>query len=243
MAMLDHLLEFRRRALQVAFFFAGFFLLFFFFANHLFHTLMLPLIKALPQQSSLIATEITSPVLTPIKLAVDAAILCTTPLALLHLWRFAAPGLYRHERAHLRGLLICSLILFGLGVLFCFYVVLPFMFQFFVNTLPSQVKLMPDIARALSFVTRMLVLFGLCFQVPLICMSLVHWGWVDLYVLKRVRPYVIVAAFILGMLLTPPDVLSQIMLALPLCLLYELGLILANFSFSKKELKHNERAS
>ncbi|CEK12181.1 twin-arginine translocase subunit TatC [Legionella hackeliae] len=224
--MLNHLIELRRRAVYVVCFFTLFFFLFFLFADNLFQTLVAPLLKALGARDALIATHITSPVLTPLKLAADAAFLCTAPFALLQLWQFIAPGLYRHERNNLRGALLMSLLLFLLGMLFCYYIVLPFMFQFFANAVPPSVRLLPDMAYALDFITRMLLIFGLCFQVPLVCLVLVRLGWVDLVLLKKIRPYVIVSAFTLGMLLTPPDVLSQVMLAVPLCLLYELGLFL-----------------
>lgn len=225
--MLTHLVELRKRTLYVILIYLLFFLLFFFFATHLFHLLVAPLLAALPNKDSLIATQITSPLLLPIKLAADTALLCSAPFALLQVWRFVAPGLYERERYHLRMTIVCSFLLFCLGVLFCFYLILPFMFKFFVKTVPSGVRFMPDIASAFDFITRMLLLFGLCFQVPIICLSLVRLKCIDLHFLKKIRPYVIVASFVVSMLLTPPDVLSQIMLAVPLCLLYELGIILA----------------
>lgn len=228
--MLNYLFELRRLALHVMFIFFAFFLLFFFFAKELFHGLMLPLLKALPNQDSLIATQISSAVLTPMQLAANAALLATAPFALAQLWRFIAPGLYVHERGNLAAAIFTSLLLFGLGVFFCFFLILPFMFQFFAHALPSGVRLMPDMANALDFITRMLLLFGLCFQLPLFTVLLVRLNWVQLSRLKELRPYVIVGAFIIGMLLTPPDVMSQLMLALPLCLLYELGLFLAAIS-------------
>jgi sec-independent protein translocase protein TatC len=149
------------------------------------------------------------------------------PFALYHLWRFISPGLYKKEQQHIRGLAAISLALFLAGTLFCFYLILPFMFQFFISALPKDVRLMPDMAYTLEFITHMLILFGLCFQVPLICLVLVRLNITSLATLRQIRPYMIVAAFVLGMILTPPDVLSQIMLAVPLCLLYELGIILA----------------
>ena len=228
--MLNHLLELRRRALHVIIFFVALCILFFFFAPNLFHQLVLPLLRILPEHDSLIATQLTTSLLTPIKLAADAAMLCTAPYALLQAWYFAAPGLYRRERNSLRFAILGSLLLFCVGLLFCFYVVLPFMLQFFIHAVPVGVRLMPDIAYTVDFITRMLLLFGLCFQVPLLCLLLVHLGFIDVVTLKMIRPYVIVVAFTLGMLLTPPDVFSQIMLAVPLCLLYELGIILAVFA-------------
>lgn len=225
--MLNHLLELRRRALQTLLCFGALFLLFFFLANDLFQALVSPLLHALSTQEALIATQITSPVFTPLKLAADAAMLLSAPFALYHFWCFISPGLYQTEQKTLRGALILSPILFLAGVLFCFYLVLPFMFHFFAHSLPKGVRYMPDMAYALDFISRMLLLFGFCFQVPLACLVLVRLAIIDVVTLKKIRPYVIVGAFILGMLLTPPDVFSQIMLAVPLCLLYETGIILA----------------
>lgn len=227
--MLTHLLELRRRTLHVMIAFVALFLLFFFFAPNLFHQLVSPLLHVLPMHDPLIATQITTPLLIPIKLAADAAMLCATPYALLQIWSFAAPGLYQRERSTLRWAILGSMLLFVIGVLFCFYVVLPFMLQFFAQAVPAGVRLMPDITYAVDFITRMLLLFGICFQVPLLCVFLVHLQLTNVTTLKTIRPYVIVAAFTIGMLLTPPDVLSQIMLAVPLCLLYELGIILVTF--------------
>lgn len=227
--MLEHLLEIRKRVIIVLIVFTGFFSVFFIFANELFQTLITPLASALPMGDSLIATSITATVLTPISLAGDAAMLGTAPIALYHLWRFVSPGLYQHERAHLRSIIVISLLLFCIGLAFCFYLVLPFMFQFFTKAVPTGVKMMPDMTNAMAFVTRMLLLFGLCFQVPLICLTLVRMQCMDIDALRKIRPYVIVGAFIVGMLLTPPDVLSQVLLAVPLCLLYELGIILSKY--------------
>ena len=225
--MLTHLLELRRRILRVLAVFIAFCLLFFFLAPELFHQLMSPLLYILPTKDPLIATQLMTPLLTPIQLAADAAMLCTAPYALLQLWYFASPGLYRYEQRLLRWGLLSSLLLFCMGVLFCFYIVLPFMLQCLVHSVPEGVRLMPDIVYAVDFITRMLLLFGFCFQVPLLCVLLVHLQLVSIATLKTIRPYMIVAAFTIGMLLTPPDVLSQIMLAVPLCLLYELGLWVA----------------
>lgn len=225
--MLNHLLELRRRILYIIAVFGSFCVLFFFFAPHLFHQLMSPLLKVLSAAEPLIATQITTPLLTPLKLAADAAMLCTAPFALLQIWYFASPGLYQRERNGLRWAVLGSLSLFVVGVMFCFYVVLPFMLQFFAHSVPVGVRLMPDITYAVDFITRMLLLFGLCFQVPLLCWLLVHFQLITVENLKSIRPYIIVAAFTIGMLFTPPDVLSQVMLAVPLCLLYELGIVLA----------------
>lgn len=224
--MVTHLLEIRRRLMWVLVAFVGFFSLFFLYADYIFHFIAAPLINSLPTDHYLIATQLTSTVLIPISLAADLALVVTAPFALFQLWCFIGPGLYKREQYQIKSIIFLSLGLFSSGVLFCFYIVLPFMFQFFIQAVPPGVKMMPDMAYALNFITYMLLIFGLCFQVPLICSTLVAIEWLDLQALRRVRPYVIVAAFIVGMLLTPPDVMSQIMLAVPLCLLYELGIIL-----------------
>jgi len=228
--MLRHLLELRRRILYVLFAFGAFFLVFFFYANALFHALVSPLLVIIPHKDSLIATQVTSLVLTPITLAIDAAMLSTAPFALFQLWRFVVPGLYPYERSKLLYIIAASLLLFCLGGLFCFYLVLPYMFHFFVKAAPVGVRFMPDIDYTVDFITRMLLLFGFCFQVPLLCLILVRVGCINVLLLKTLRPYVIVSAFTIGMLLTPPDVVSQIMLAVPLCLLYEIGIVLSRLS-------------
>lgn len=231
--MLHSLLELRQRILIVLVFFCTLFILFFLGANPLFLFVIKPLQQALAPHSELIATQVTSTVLIPLTIAANASFLCTTPFALVQLWYFAAPGLYHQEKRFFIMVVGGSLLLFMIGIIFCFIVVLPLMFQFFAEALPPGVKLMPDITSSTTLITRMLWLFGLSFQVPLLCAILVRLGWVELQTLKQIRPYVIVGAFIIGMLLTPPDVLSQMMLAVPLCILYELGIILAA---SKKRL-------
>lgn len=231
--MLSHLLELRRRTMFVLVGFAVLFCLFFMLSDTLYLALMRPLLRVLPVADGLIATKVTAPIVTPIKLAADAALLFTAPFALYHLWRFISPGLYKQEQQQARQIIFLSIILFALGVLFCFFLILPFMFQFFSHALPAGVRFMPDMAYALDFITHMLLLFGLCFQVPLLCLMLTRLTWLDVATLRKIRPYIIVAAFIVGMLLTPPDVLSQIMLAVPLCLLYELGIMLAVLAKTK----------
>lgn len=227
--MLIHLLELRRRAIYSLSFFGVLFIAFFFIANDLFHILISPLLSILPNQKGLIATQITSPVVTPLKLAADAALLLSAPFALYQLWGFIRPGLHKKEQQQFRGIIVLSLLLFFSGLMFCYYLILPFMFQFFAHALPKEVHFMPDMAYATDFITRMLLLFGLCFQIPLIMLVLVRIKMTDINALKKIRPYIIVSAFIIGMLLTPPDVLSQVMLALPLCFLYEGGIILVHY--------------
>ena len=175
----------------------------------------------LPAGDALIAVQLTAPVLTPMRLAWDAALLCTAPFFLFHAWQFMSPGLYAGERAYFRWIIVGSFVLFCIGALFCFYGVLPFMLRIFYDARPLGVRFMPDMTSTVDFILHLLLLFGFCFQLPLICVLLVRWGVLTVATLKNMRPYVIVLAFIIGMLLTPPDVLSQVMLAVPLWLLYE----------------------
>lgn len=225
--MLSHLIEFRQRALRIFLLFACLAAIFYEFTPQLFLQLIHPLLLELPHQQGLIATNIMTPFFTPIHLAVNTALLTITPFALYQLWGFIAPGLKRDERRWLGWMTVVSLGLFLLGMLFCFYWVLPFLFRCLIKTLPNSVVFMPDMGNAVDFITRMLLVFGLSFQVPLICVVLVKFNWLTVEGLKKARPYAIVGAFTLGMVLTPPDVLSQVMLALPLWLLYELGIFLA----------------
>lgn len=225
--MLTHLFELRRRLLHVVVVFVLLFITAFLFASQLFHGLMFPLLHVLPEAGNLLATQITSPLFTPIKVAADMAMLLTAPYALIQGWCFVAPGLYQRERKWLRWTLVLSVLLFIAGALFCFGLILPFMLQFMVNAVPAGVKWMPDIVYAVDFIVRMVLIFGICFQVPLLLVILVALGVMPYRRLITARPYVIVFAFIIGMILTPPDVLSQVMLAVPLCLLYELGILCA----------------
>ncbi len=223
---MEHLLELRHRLMWIVGFFLLLFGLFFSFSSPVFHYLVSPLLHFLPLDDGLIATQITTPVFIPLTLAADLALLCSVPVGLFHIWQFAAPGLYRREQQGLGWTIVLSVLLFCIGALFCFYGVLPFMMQLFIRAVPMGVHFMPEMTSAVDFITRMMLLFGLCFQVPLVCVLFVKTGLADRETLKKARPYWIVASFILGMILTPPDVLSQVMLAVPLCLLYELGLIL-----------------
>lgn len=227
--MLDHLLELRRRGLYVLCWFGALFFIFFYFAEDLYHFLMHPLLDSLPNHQGLIATQVTSSILTPLQLASDSALFFSIPFALFHLWLFASPGLYQQERASLKVALTLSFLLFIAGIAFCFYWVLPLMFHLFAGALPKEVHLMPEMAATLHFIMRMLLIFGFCFQLPIFCWLLARLKLVDALTLKKIRPYAIVLAFILGMLLTPPDVISQITLAIPLCFLYEIGILLATY--------------
>ncbi len=221
------LLELRQRCIYVCLWFVFFFLGFFFLAHELFYLLIKPLLTITPAPAYLIATQIASPLVTPLCLAADASFLCTMPFALFQLWRFCKPGLYTQERFILRWGSFFSVALFLIGMVFCYYAILPWMLHYFANSVPKGVRYLPEISNTVNFITHMLLIFGLCFQVPLFTWLIIRLELCSYQQLIILRPYIIVFAFIIGMLLTPPDVFSQILLAVPLCLLFESGLLLA----------------
>lgn len=226
--MLPHFLELRRRLLFLLGVFGIFFLLFFWLAPELFQLFIKPLSRVLPEKTHLIATNLTTPLIASAQLAADTAILATTPFVFWHLWRFVSPGLYQQERYYFFQLMLMSVFLFLIGLGFGFYLLIPCLLAFLIQTTPTMVQLMPDMAYAIDFITRMLFISGCSFQIPLLCVLLVRIGLIETKTLKQIRPYIIVLAFILGMLLTPPDVVSQVMLALPFCVLYEIGIMFSS---------------
>lgn len=193
--------------------------------NEIYHYLAGPLLRYLPANSTMIATEVASPFFTPFKLFLIVAIFIAIPFILYQIWAFVAPGLYRHERRLVLPLIIASTFLFYGGAAFAYYVVFPMVFQFLTATVPVGVAVMTDISKYLDFILTMLFAFGICFEVPIFTIILVWTGLVTPKGLSEQRPYVIVGAFIIGMLLTPPDAVSQTMLALPMWFLFEIGLL------------------
>jgi len=222
--LVSHLTELRNRLLKVvAVVMLSFFLLFP-FANNLYRWVADPLVSQMPAGSSMIATEVASPFLTPFKLSMVAAIFLSIPFILHQIWSFVAPGLYKHEKRLAIPLLISSILLFYAGALFAYYIVFPLVFAFFIGTAPEGVAVMTDIGKYLDFVLTLFVAFGMAFEVPVALIILVKMGIVEPDELRAKRSYVIVGAFVIGMLLTPPDVISQTLLAIPLWLLFEAGL-------------------
>ena len=203
------------------------FLLLTFYARDLYTILAVPLLARLPQGGSLIATEVTSPFLVPLKLALLCALLIAMPYLLYQGWAFIAPGLYRREQRLVLPVVLGSVCLFYLGAAFCYFVVLPILFVFIYAVTPVDVSIMTDIGRYLDFCLRLFFAFGLAFEIPVIIYLLVRTGVCRIQTLAAKRPLVVVLAFCAGMLLTPPDVISQILVALPVWLLYELGLLCA----------------
>jgi len=196
------------------------------FANELYTYISEPLRSLLPEGSSMIATEVTSPFLTPFKLSIVLAIFLAMPMILAQVWGFIAPGLYKSEKRVAIPLLASSVILFYAGVAFAYFVVFPLLFGFFTTVGPGDISVMTDINRYLDFVLKLFFAFGLAFEVPIAAVILILTGVVTAEQLANNRSYVIVGCFAVGMLLTPPDVISQTLLALPMWLLFELGLIM-----------------
>jgi sec-independent protein translocase protein TatC len=192
------------------------------------------MLAALPAGGQMIATDVTTPFFVPMKVAAMAAFLIALPYVLYQLWAFVAPGLYTHEKKLVAPLIVSSTVLFIVGMAFAYFLVFPVVFGFMAKAAPVGVAVMTDIDKYLGFVLTMFVAFGITFEVPVIVIVLVRMGVVSLAKLREARPYAIVGAFVIGAIFTPPDVVSQCMLAIPLWLLYELGMLLARFVSTAK---------
>ena len=223
MTLIEHLLELRDRLTKAVLAVIVLFLVLFPFANDLYLFIAEPLMRYMPQDGGMIATAVASPFLTPFKLSLVLAIYLAMPVILYQLWAFIAPGLYAHEKRLIGPLLFSSVFLFYAGGLFAYYVVFPLVFQFLTSTAPEGVTIATDISLYLDFVIKMFFAFGVAFEVPVVTVLLILTGVTSPEKLAHARPYVIVGAFVIGMLLTPPDVISQTLLAVPMWLLYELG--------------------
>lgn len=225
--LLSHLLELRRRLMFAIIAVVIVFAALAPFADRLFTWIAVPLLSRLPSGSHMIAIHVASPFLAPFKLALVAAIFITIPVLLYQIWAFVVPGLYRSERRMILPLLTASTVLFYTGMVFAYFVVFPMMFGFFAHTAPEGVRVMTDINNYLDFVLALLFAFGFAFEIPVATVLLVWIRLVDIAWLKKNRPYVLIGVFAVGMLLTPPDVISQSLLAAPMYALYELGIIFA----------------
>jgi len=227
--LISHLLELRHRLLKIVLGLVVSVIAFLPFSNELYTWLAQPLLNHMPIGTHMIATAVTIPFLVPMKVSTLVAIVVSLPYTLYQAWAFIAPGLYLHERRFIGPLIIASTLLFIAGMAFSYFAVFPVLFGFITSSAPKGVAVMTDIGSYLDFVTTMFVSFGLAFEVPIIVIMLVKFNIVRIEVLKEARPYMIVGAFIVGAILTPPDVISQIMLAVPLWLLYEFGVFVAKF--------------
>jgi sec-independent protein translocase protein TatC len=225
--LMSHLLELRDRLIKAMLAVLLLFIPCALFANELYTIIAQPLLEKLPQGTTLIATNVVSPFMTPFKLAFFSALFAAMPVVLYQVWAFVAPGLYRREKRFAVPLLVSSVVLFYCGAVFAYFIVFPVMFSFLVGTAPTGVSYMPDIAAYLDFILTLFFAFGLAFEVPVAVVLLVLTGLVKVESLGRNRGYVIIGIFIVAAFLTPPDAISQTIMALPMWLLYEGGLVMA----------------
>lgn len=231
---ISHLIELRTRLLRSIVVFVVVFVGLFPFANTLYTLLAAPMLAKLPAGGQMIATAVTTPFFIPMKVAMLAAFIVSLPHTLYQVWAFIAPGLYTHERRLIAPLVISSTVLFMTGMAFAYFVVFPVVFGFITRAAPHGVAVMTDIGNYLDFVMTLFLAFGVAFEVPIAVVLLVYLDMVNIRTLREIRSYVIVGAFVLGAIFTPPDVISQFMLAVPLWLLYELGIVAAGFFRARK---------
>ena len=236
-SLTSHLLELRNRLLIIISSILICAVLLSPFANIIYIFLSEPLLNVLPEGSTMIAVDVASPFLAPFKLVILFAVAITFPISIYNFWAFIAPGLYDKEKKFLAPILISSTLLFYLGIIFAYYVVFPIIFTFFTSIAPTGVQIATDISSFLNFVIKIFFAFGLAFEVPIITLVVVLAELTTVQSLSKKRPYIIVFAFILGMILTPPDVISQILLAIPIWLLFESGLVLAKAITKNKSKK------
>ncbi|KHS72527.1 MULTISPECIES: Sec-independent protein translocase subunit TatC [Pectobacterium] len=241
--LISHLIELRKRLLNSIICVLAVFVVLVFFANDIYQVVSAPLIKQLPAGASMIATDVASPFFTPIKLTMIVSVFVAAPLVLYQVWAFVAPALYKHERRLMMPLLVSSSLLFYAGMAFAYFVVFPLAFGFFAKTAPVGVLIATDINNYLDFVMALFMAFGVSFEVPVAIVLLCWSGVVTPEDLKRKRPYILVGAFVVGMLLTPPDVFSQTLLAIPMYLLFEIGVFFSRFYVGKGRRTETEEPS
>jgi sec-independent protein translocase protein TatC len=237
MPFVAHLIELRDKLIKMLIVVLIIFLALFPFASEIYSIIAEPLISALPveKNSQMIATGVISPFLTPLKMALILAIYLAMPYLLYQIWSFIAPGLYKQEKKLILPLVISSTILFYLGIVFAFFVVFPLAFDFLATIGPDAVNFAPDIANYLDFVLKVSFAFGVAFEVPIATILLIMFGATTKEKLQKNRPYIVIGAFVVGMLLTPPDVISQTLIAIPMLLLFEIGLLFAPMFVKRKQ--------
>ncbi len=239
--LVQHLIELRTRLLHTVYFLLAVFICLFPFATNIYGVVSAPLIAVLPEGSNMIATDVISPFLTPLKLTFYVALLLAVPFILYQIWAFIAPGLYRHEKQLAAPLLISSVLLFFAGMAFAYFLVLPMLFNFTMGIQLEGVSAMTDITKYLDLVLHMFFAFGFAFEIPVATVLLIHSGVVTPEGLAEKRRYIIVGCFVVGMLLTPPDIFSQAMLAIPMWMLFEAGLFFGKLV--KKRSQEREETS
>ena len=243
MTLVQHLLDLKASLTRGILAIIVFFIILFPFANDIYVYISEPLTRYLPEGTSMIATAVASPFLTPFKLSFVLAIYLAMPFLLYQLWRFIAPALYQHERQLVAPLLFFSSFLFYAGGLFAYYVVFPLVFGFLSQSAPDGVTIATDIALYLDFVIKMFFAFGMAFEVPIVTILLIITGMTKPEKLSHARPYIVVGAFVIGMLLTPPDIISQTLLAVPMWLLFELGLVIGAMILKRRQANQTDENS
>ncbi len=232
---ISHLIELRQRLVKAALAIVLITLALAPFMKQIFDFLSLPLMNALPAGTHLLATGVVAPFVVPLKVTLLVGFVIALPYVLYQAWAFVAPGLYQHEKRFALPILVSSFVLFLAGMAFCYFFVFGVVFRAVMGFAPESVQVAPDIEAYFSFVLGMFMAFGLTFEVPVVVVVLVKFGWVTVQKLRDIRPYMIVGAFVIAAIVTPPDAISQLMLAIPLCLLYELGLLMARFVAKRPE--------
>jgi len=221
----SHLLELRTRLIRVLICLGILSVIGIPFASQIYAFVASPLLDILPAGSSMIATQVTSPFMAPLKLVLFSALLITMPYLFYEIWMFMSPGLYKNEKSFVAPLMVSTILLFSAGVAFAYLVVLPIIFKFFIGVAPESIQVMTDINQYLSFVIKLIFAFGIAFEIPVATFLLIRTGIAKKESLIKARPYLIILFFVIGMLLTPPDIFSQLFLAIPMWILFELGLV------------------
>ena len=233
--LISHLLELRTKLLHAIASVLLVFICLVYWANDIYHYMAIPLMQSLPETGSMIATDVAAPFFAPFKLTLVLSFFIAVPYVLYQIWSFVAPGLYKHEKRLVVPLLISSTLLFYLGIAFAYYVVFPVVFGFFANVAPEGVQVATDISSYLDFILKLFFAFGLAFEIPVAVILMCWAGVTTVEDLKAKRPYIVVGAFVIGMLLTPPDIISQTMLAVPMLILFEGGLLAARLYSPKSD--------
>lgn len=242
-SFMSHLIELRDRLLRCVVALLLVFICLFPWARDIYTVLAEPMLAALPQGGQMIATEVTAPFFIPVKVTLLAAFVIALPYLLYQIWAFVAPGLYLHEKKMVMPLIVTSTLLFLVGMAFAYFVVFPVVFHFIISIAPEGVTVMTDIGKYVDFVLTLFIAFGVTFEVPVAVVILTRAGIVSIAALKQARPYVIVGAFVIGAIFTPPDVVSQILLAIPLWLLYEAGIVVSGWLAKGEEEPQSDSAA
>ena len=227
MTFMGHLRELRSRIIRM-FLFAGIILVCCLpFTNHIYAFVSAPLLELMPAGSSMIATEVASPFIAPLRVTIYSALIISLPYFLIELWGFISPGLYKKEKTFVGPLILSSILLFYAGIVFAYFVVSPIILSFFISSAQDSIQVMTDINKYLDFVLKLFFAFGFAFEIPIATFLVITTGLVSKERIKTMRPYLIISFFVIGMFLTPPDIFSQLFLAIPMCLLFEIGLLIS----------------